>query len=145
MGIPPFLTKVAMLTEFCAPICLVLGLFTRVAALGVMIMMIVAMTKHLKNGYFANWSGKKAGEGIEFHVLYAGAALALLLTGPGPWSIDAWFMNIVHASSADGHVPSGSIGHTFLFSTPPHSGTHKGEAAHLREALPFLPSIPARS
>lgn len=31
-----------------------------------MIMMIVAMTKHLKNGYFANWSGKKAGEGIEF-------------------------------------------------------------------------------
>lgn len=97
MGIPPFLTKVAMLTEFCAPICLALGLFTRVAALGVMIMMIVAMTKHLKNGYFANWSGKKAGEGIEFHVLYAGAALALLLTGPGPWSIDAWFMNIVHA------------------------------------------------
>lgn len=84
MGIPPFLTKVAMLTEFCAPICLALGLFTRVAALGVMIMMIVAMTKHLKNGYFANWSGKKAGEGIEFHVLYAGAALALLLTGPGP-------------------------------------------------------------
>ena len=97
MGIPPFLTKVAMPTEFCAPICLALGLFTRVAALGVMIMMIVAMTKHLKNGYFANWSGKKAGEGIEFHVLYAGAALALLLTGPGPWSIDAWFMNIVHA------------------------------------------------
>lgn len=62
MGIPPFLTKVAMLTEFCAPICLVLGLFTRVAALGVMIMMIVAMTKHLKNGYFANWSGKRLGK-----------------------------------------------------------------------------------
>ncbi|KXT49234.1 hypothetical protein HMPREF3038_02335 [Akkermansia sp. KLE1797] len=41
--------------------------------------------------------------------------------------------------------PPGGIGHTFLFSTPPHSGTHKGEAAHLREALPFLPSIPVRS
>lgn len=25
MGIPPFLTKVAMLTEFCAPICLPWG------------------------------------------------------------------------------------------------------------------------
>lgn len=96
MGIPPLLARVAMLTEFCAPICLVLGLFTRVAALGVMIMMLVAMTKHIKNGYFANWSGKKAGEGIEFHVLYAGAALALLLTGPGPWSIDAWFMDIMY-------------------------------------------------
>lgn len=96
MGIPPLLARVAMLTEFCAPICLALGLFTRVAALGVMIMMLVAMTKHIKNGYFANWSGKKAGEGIEFHVLYAGAALALLLTGPGPWSIDAWFMDIMY-------------------------------------------------
>lgn len=96
MGIPPLLARVAMLTEFCAPICLALGLFTRVAALGVMIMMLVAMTKHIKNGYFANWSGKKTGEGIEFHVLYAGAALALLLTGPGPWSIDAWFMDIMY-------------------------------------------------
>ena len=50
----------------------------------------------VKNGYFANWSGKKAGEGVEFHLLYAGSALALLLTGPGPWSVDAWCMDIVH-------------------------------------------------
>ena len=96
MGIPPFLAKVAMLTEFFAPICLVLGVFTRIAALAVIIMMAVAMTKHVKNGYFANWSGKKAGEGVEFHLLYAGSALALLLTGPGPWSVDAWCMDIVH-------------------------------------------------
>ena len=59
-------------------------------------MMAVAMTRHVKNGYFANWSGKKAGEGVEFHLLYAGSALALLLTGPGPWSVDAWCMDIVH-------------------------------------------------
>ena len=96
MGIPPFLAKVAMLTEFFAPICLGLGVFTRIAALAVIIMMAVAMTKHVKNGYFANWSGKKAGEGVEFHLLYAGSALALLLTGPGPWSVDAWCMDIVH-------------------------------------------------
>lgn len=96
MGIPPFLAKVAMLTEFFAPICLVLGVFTRIAALAVIIMMAVAMTRHVKNGYFANWSGKKAGEGVEFHLLYAGSALALLLTGPGPWSVDAWCMDIVH-------------------------------------------------
>lgn len=73
-----------------------LGVFTRIAALAVIIMMAVAMTKHVKNGYFANWSGKKAGEGVEFHLLYAGSALALLLTGPGPWSVDAWCMDIVH-------------------------------------------------
>ena len=60
-------------------------------------MMAVAMTKHVKNGYFANWSGEKNGEGVEFHLLYAGSALALLLTGPGPWSVDAWCMDIMHA------------------------------------------------
>ena len=95
-GIPPFLAKVAMLTEFFAPICLVLGIFTRIAALSVIILMAVAMTKHVKNGYFSNWSGKKAGEGVEFHLLYAGSAFALFLTGPGPWSVAAWCMNIVH-------------------------------------------------
>ena len=58
--------------------------------------MAVAMTKHVKNGYFSNWSGKKTGEGVEFHLLYAGSAFALFLTGPGPWSVDAWCMNIVH-------------------------------------------------
>ena len=26
----------------------------------------------------------------------SGSALALLLTGPGPWSVDAWCMDIVH-------------------------------------------------
>ena len=77
--------------------CLVLGIFTRLAALSVIIMMAVAMTKHVKNGYFANWSGEKNGEGVEFHLLYAGSALALLLTGPGPWSVDAWCMDIMHA------------------------------------------------
>ena len=91
-----FLAKVAMLTEFFAPICLALGVFTRIAALSVIILMAVAMTKHVKNGYFSNWSGKKTGEGVEFHLLYAGSALALLLTGPGPWSVDAWCMDIVH-------------------------------------------------
>lgn len=62
MGIPPFLAKVAMLTEFFAPICLALGVFTRIAALSVIILMAVAMTKHVKNGYFSNWSGKKPGK-----------------------------------------------------------------------------------
>ena len=44
----------------------------------------------------ADLAGKKAGEGVEFHLLYAGSAFALFLTGPGPWSVDAWCMNIVH-------------------------------------------------
>ncbi|WP_204266984.1 DoxX family membrane protein, partial [Citrobacter youngae] len=39
MGIPPFLAKVAMRTEFFAPIWLILGVFTRIAALSVIILL----------------------------------------------------------------------------------------------------------
>lgn len=95
MRISPFSSKLAILTEFFAPICMALGIFTRIASLGTIILLLVAITKHVKNGYFANWSGMKKGEGVEFHLLYVGCALALLLTGPDPWSIDAWCMNIV--------------------------------------------------
>lgn len=62
MGIPPFLAKVAMLTEFFAPICLVLGVFTRIAALSVIILMAVAITKHVKTATSPTGPAKKPGK-----------------------------------------------------------------------------------
>lgn len=94
MGIPAPLAVVAMLTEFLAPAALVLGLMTRLAALGCAILMLTAMRLHVRNGFFSNWSGKQAGEGIEYHILFAGAALALCLTGPGAYSMDAWLASL---------------------------------------------------
>jgi putative oxidoreductase len=36
---------------------------------------------HWPNGIFMNWSGKQAGEGVEYHFL--AIAIALILTGGG--------------------------------------------------------------
>lgn len=88
MGIWGPMAVVAILTEFCAPFFLVAGLFTRIAALMLSVLMIVAMRMHWANGFFANWSGQQAGEGIEYHVLFAGAALSLVLLGAGKYSLD---------------------------------------------------------
>ena len=90
MGIPPLLATFAIFTEFLAPFFLLVGFLTRPAAIAIFILMLVAMTKHLNNGFFMNWPGNKKGEGFEYHILYAGAALALIFTGAGSISIDAW-------------------------------------------------------
>lgn len=89
MGIPAPLALIAMLTEFLGPLFLAAGFLTRFVALGVMIQMLVAMRMHVKNGFFMNWYGNQKGEGFEYHIIYAGAALGLLLMGPGCISLDA--------------------------------------------------------
>jgi putative oxidoreductase len=87
--IPQWLVVVAILTEFFAPIALVLGLLSRVAALGIGIVMVVAMaTLHVYNGFFMNWTGLKSGEGFEYHLLALGLAAVVFLQGGGFLSID---------------------------------------------------------
>jgi putative oxidoreductase len=63
---------------------------TRVAAFGIACVMLTAIFRvHTPNGFFMNWAGKQKGEGFEFHLLALGLALALILGGPGLWSVDA--------------------------------------------------------
>jgi putative oxidoreductase len=51
-------------------------------------MVVAVLMVHLKFGFFMNWFGKQAGEGIEYHILIIGIALALMIKGGGGWSID---------------------------------------------------------
>ncbi len=89
LGIPPVLGVLAILAEFLGPIALVAGLVTRIAALGIMTNMVVAVFLiHLKFGFFMNWFGKQAGEGFEYHLLAIAIALALIIKGGGRWSLD---------------------------------------------------------
>lgn len=83
LGISPSWTAAAIATEFFAPLFLILGIFTRFWALTLVVLMTVAMQYHLDNGYFINWTGNQIGEGVEYHLLYIGAALALLFIGGG--------------------------------------------------------------
>ncbi|GHO83734.1 DoxX family protein [Dictyobacter formicarum] len=90
MHIPIFLALLAIFTEFLAPLALLFGLLTRLAALGLTCILVVAVAMvHLHNGFFMNWGGHQPGEGIEFFILASGLTLALIISGAGSWSLDA--------------------------------------------------------
>jgi putative oxidoreductase len=85
MGIPmagilgPFVAFV----EFFGGLALVSGLLTRLASLGLLSTMVVAILKvHLPNGFFAP-------NGIEFPLALIGGTALLALTGAGSLSIDS--------------------------------------------------------
>jgi putative oxidoreductase len=78
-----------ILTESVGAVALAIGLFGRLAALGVACIMFGAiLLVHAKHGFFMNWFGNKQGEGYEYHLLAAAIAAALVVTGSGIWSLD---------------------------------------------------------
>jgi putative oxidoreductase len=88
--VPAALAVIVILTEFFGPLLLVVGFFTRVAALGIGADMLVAMLKvHLANGFFMNFSGHQKGEGIEYFIYAVVIAAAITICGAGAYSIDA--------------------------------------------------------
>ena len=83
-GVPAVLAYLVIAVEFLGPIALVLGILTRLAALGIAIdMLVAAVLVHARNGFFMNFSGRQAGEGIEYFILMVGIGLALVIAGPG--------------------------------------------------------------
>ena len=89
MGIPAALAFLVILAESAGSLGLIVGLLTRIAALGIGCVMLGAIFMvHLPNGFFMNWFGKQAGEGFEYHLLAIGMALALLIGGGGRASLD---------------------------------------------------------
>ncbi len=87
-GVPVALVYVVIAVEFLAPIALVLGVLTRLAALGLAIdMAVAAILVHAKNGFFMNFAGNQRGEGIEFFILAVGIGLALAIGGPGRFAL----------------------------------------------------------
>lgn len=88
-GLPGVVAGAVIFTEFVASLLLITGTFTRIAAFGIMSVMIGAMlTAHLPNGFFMNWTGTQAGEGFEYHLLAIGLALVAIILGGGALSID---------------------------------------------------------
>jgi putative oxidoreductase len=89
MGMPAPVALLIICTEFFGGLGLIVGLLTRIAALGIGVEMIGAVFMvHLQNGFFMNWYGTQKGEGFEYHLLAIAVAAALLLRGSGAFSLD---------------------------------------------------------
>jgi putative oxidoreductase len=90
MGIPAGATVLAALVECFGGLAMLAGFLVRPAALGLVIVMLVAVAKvHWANGFFLNMSmtpGK--GHGYEFNLALIGMALAVLVGGAGRYSVD---------------------------------------------------------
>jgi len=101
MHIPSVLAFLAILAEFGGSLGLITGLFSRVAAFGIAVNMVVAIvTVHAANGFFMNWFGSQKGEGFEYHLLAIGLALVVLIHGAGKASLDAMITNKIFAGKA---------------------------------------------
>lgn len=84
MGIPvPALTGwVVAIVEFFGGVALVLGAAASIAAALIAVDMLGAMVfVHLKNGFFLPM-------GAEFAFTLFGAAVTIMIAGPGAWSVD---------------------------------------------------------
>jgi putative oxidoreductase len=92
LGFPASLAALALVTELVAPFALLAGLGGRVAALGIVGLMLGALSTHVANGFFMNWFGSlPAGqEGFEYHLLAIALAGGVALQGSGAWSVDRW-------------------------------------------------------
>lgn len=88
-GFPAVLAFMAIMAESLGPVALLAGFFTRIAALGIAVNMVVcALGNHVKNGFFMNWMGTQKGEGFEYHMLVVAISAALIIGGGGRWSLD---------------------------------------------------------
>ena len=88
MKIPAGATVIAALIEFGGGVAMIIGFLSRPAALSLIVIMLVAVSKvHWKHGFFL---GSQPGQpnGWEFNFALIAMALAVLIGGAGALSID---------------------------------------------------------
>ena len=89
LHIPAPLVVLVIAAEFLGALALIVGFLGRVGAFGVLCVMLGAIfLVHLPQGFFMNWYGTQRGEGIEYHLLAIGMALAVMAQGSGRFSVD---------------------------------------------------------
>jgi putative oxidoreductase len=89
LGLPVPLGFLAIATEFFGGAGLMLGLLSRVAALGIAVTMVVAIFMvNGRYGLFLNWFGDRKGHGFEYHLLVIALAAVIIARGSGALSLD---------------------------------------------------------
>ena len=89
LGVPPAATTLAAFIELVGGVAMITGLLARPAAIGIVIVMLVAISKvHGKHGFFLNLGVPGKGPGFEFNFALIVMALAILIGGAGVLSLD---------------------------------------------------------
>lgn len=102
VGIPAPLAALAIITEFFAPIALLIGAGSRLAAVGLIGVMLGAIPLHVEHGFFMNWFAQApaGAEGFEYHLLVIALALTVVIDGSGALSVDRKIMRRVQSGGA---------------------------------------------
>ena len=88
-GMPWLIAFLVVMGEFLGPLGLAAGFLSRFAAFGIGLIMLGAVFMvHGEHGFFMNWYGAQQGEGIEYHLLAIGLAIAVMIKGSGAFSLD---------------------------------------------------------
>ena len=90
MNISPTAAVLAAFTELFGGLAMIVGLLARPAAIGLIVIMLVAIVKvHAKNGFFLNfYMTPGRGHGYEYNLGLMAMALSILIGGAGTLSID---------------------------------------------------------
>jgi putative oxidoreductase len=89
LGLPIPVAFLAIATEFFGGAGLMVGLLSRVAALGIAVTMVAAILMvHGRYGLFLNWLGDRKGHGFEYHLLAIALAAVIIVRGAGAVSLD---------------------------------------------------------
>jgi putative oxidoreductase len=83
LGLPPILATLIAIGEFFGGLGLLVGLLTRIAAIGPLVSMVGAiLLVHARNGFFLPG-------GMEYALVNLLLSVAILFAGPGRYSLDA--------------------------------------------------------
>src|ERR1700757_173752 len=89
--LPSTLAFLVIAGEFFSGIGLIVGLFSRIAALVIVLTMVGAIAMvHFRFGLFLDWFGSRKGHGIEYHLLVIALGLVVVVKGAGAFSLDGF-------------------------------------------------------
>ena len=102
--IPAPIAFLVIVAESFGALAIALGLVTRAAAAGLVLVMLGAIFMvHLPNGFFMNWFGNQAGEGFEYFLPVLAIASLLVVEGAGRASVDRFLAELLAKKA---HAPA---------------------------------------
>ena len=89
LHLPAPLAFLVVTAGFLGGMGLIVGLLSRVAAVGVCVTVFAAIVMvHWRHGLFMDWFGDRKAHGFEYHPLAIALALAIVVRGAGAASLD---------------------------------------------------------